>query len=392
MKKLLVLGIVFLMVMGVMITGCADEQVDPETDPVTQEPVTIVFYSTSGFDEYYNEVLIPMFEKEYAGKYEVIYARGGTGEIISKIRAQGDDVRINILTVGLDGWAAGMEAGLWEELYPRHKTAINHDRLNEMAKGYIERHDGKGVAIFVDHGGPAIAYNRDRVPNPPRTFAALKEWVEQNPGKFMYAAIPHSGPARGFYFGLIQSLGEDMHNPDALTLTWDYLKEIGETIEVYPSGTSPTFTFLFDGTVDIVAHTPTWFAGSYSRGELPPNIGLAILEDAKQLTDTHAFVIPKNLSERRKEAALTFLSFAMSAEPQAQLFARAKIPANKDAKIEHILPEYKELFNRVMEIYPQELTDGSKLVISEETSVLFPDPATMLRHYELWNEKIGAGR
>lgn len=373
---------------GTLLSGCGTSSGAGSSG--SAKPITINFYSVGGSDSYYKDVLIPMFEKATDGKYKVQYGRGGWQDVVNKIKAEGKHVDIDVVASGIDGVPAGAQAGVWEQLIPKYSKDVRYDELNDFGKAYATAFDGYGVPLMTALGGPAIAYNSDKVPNPPTTYSALKTWISQHPNQFMYATVPTSGPGRGFYFGLIQSLGENMNDPSHLTKTYSYLTDINKYISTYPSKTSDTFKQLNDGSVDIVPHLPGWFAQLYSAGQVPPNVKLAPLTGAKQVLDAQFYCMPKNLDAVHQQAALKFINFAMSAKANAQIYSIFNVPTNKNATIDMLDPKLKSVYMKGVEQLPAEFKNGDTLTIPKDDWVLFPKTDILLQNYDEWQKQIQA--
>jgi len=377
--------IITVFLIGIILSGCSSEGASGDS---SDEDTTLTIYTAAGGDEYYNDIVIPMFEEETG--YNVEYTRASPQELINKIKSQGDNKTIDIVITGLDGLPLGINAGLWEKLLPKYSDEVHADEWNEIASAYKEKFGGYGAPVTTGSGGPILVYNSEKVENPPTTYAELKDWISENPGKFTYPAVPTSGPARGFFFGLTQSLGEDFNDPASLDKTWTYLKEIGKTIDYYPSKTSDSFDLLYEGSVDIIPHTPFWFANLKAEGTVPPNIEAVALEDTKQVIDSHFYVMLKDLPEERKKAALEFMEFATSKEIQSQGYAVGFLPANGEASPDLLKEEYAETYDKYLKGVMPEFKDGDTIYVPEDNWVLFPELEATNKNYNLWEEKIQA--
>lgn len=387
MKKSYALLASLILLISTMLAGCGGNSASGENDKTT-----LTIYSVAGGDEYYNDIVIPMFNEEYGDKYNVEYGRGTPQEILNKIKAQGSNGNIDLVVTGLDGLPLGIEDGLWEELVPKYSKEVHSEEWNEIGQAYIDKFDGYGAPVTTGSGGPILMYNADNVENPPTTYAELKDWIMENPGRFTYPAVPSSGPARGFFLGLTQALGEDFNDPSSLNKTWAYLEEIDQTIDNYPTKTSDSFDALYEGTVDIVPHTPFWFADHVATNIVPPNVKAVKLEDTKQVIDSHFYVMLKDLPEERQKAALEFLEFATSKEIQSQGYVRGFLPANANATPDLLEEEYKERYDALVKSTMPEFTDGNKLAVGEDDWVLFPDLEPTNETYKLWEEKIQSNK
>jgi putative spermidine/putrescine transport system substrate-binding protein len=385
MKKFLPFLAVCILLIG-MLAGCGSSS--NTGAKATNSPVTLTIYSVAGGDDYYKDKLIPMFEKQYAGKYKVQYARGTWQDVVNKIKAEGSHVNIDVVISGVDGVPGGAKEGVWEQLYPKYKNEIHYNDLTTIGQAYVKAFNGYGVPLFVSPGGPMLMYNKDKVKNPPTTYADLKTWITANPNKFMYATVPTSGPARGFYFGLMQNLGENMTKPDAAAKTWDYLKTINKDIQNYPSNTNDTFKYLYDGTLEIVPQTPGFFAQNYAAGTVPPNVGLVMMSGAKQIMDAQSYVMPKGLPSDHKKAALDFINFAMDKKAQSQVFAHITIPTNKNATVDQLLPAYKDTYKKGVAGYPKEFIKNGAISVPDGNWILFPNTDAVNQNYQLWQKNI----
>ena len=100
---------------------------------------------------------------------------------------------------------------------------------------------GKGSAMCMVYypSGPLIEYTPEKVKTPPGSAEELLAWAKANPNKFLYARPANSGPGRTFLMGLPYILGDTApKDPEkGWDKTWAYLKELGQYIEYYPTGT-----------------------------------------------------------------------------------------------------------------------------------------------------------
>ncbi len=110
-----------------------------------------------------------------------------------------------------------------------------------------------------------------KVKTPPTTAEELLTWTKQNPNRFLYARPANSGPGRTFIMGLPYLLG-DTNPKDPATgwdKTWAYLKELGQNIEYYPTGTGATMKELGDGSRDMIVTTTGWDINPRALGIVP---------------------------------------------------------------------------------------------------------------------------
>ena len=117
--------------------------------------------------------------------------------------------------------------------------------------------ESTGITVAYYPSGPLLEYMPEKVKQPPTTAEELLAWCKANPNRFMYARPANSGPGRTFLMGLPYILGDkDPKDPEkGWDKTWAYLKQLGECIEYYPSGTGATMKELGEGSRDMIAST-----------------------------------------------------------------------------------------------------------------------------------------
>ncbi len=136
-----------------------------------------------------------------------------------------------------------------------------------------------------------FTYNPDKVPNPPKTAAELLAWAKANPGKFLYARPANSGPGRAFLQGLPFILGDpNPKDPSTWDKTWAYLKELGNYVDYYPSGTGITYKELAEGTRWIIASHLGWDMNQRILATIPPNFQAFFLDKTTWVNDSQFMV------------------------------------------------------------------------------------------------------
>ena len=159
---------------------------------------------------------------------------------------------------------------------------------------------------------------------PPKTAAELLAWAKANSGRFMYARPANSGPGRTFLMGLPYILGDKdpMDPKGGWDKTWAYLKELGETIDYYPSGTGATMKELGEGSRDMIATTTGWDINPRVLGIVPKEAKVAALDGMHWVADAHYMCVPKGVDDEKLGVLLDLMSFML--EPKSQAFAYDK--------------------------------------------------------------------
>jgi putative thiamine transport system substrate-binding protein len=173
-----------------------------------------------------------------------------------------------------------------------------------------------------------------RLPAPPRTVAALADWIRANPGRFAYPAPPD-------YLGstfLKQVLHATIAEPAALSkpldpsaapaLTaplWTWLDGVHPALwrqaRAWPQNESRLRQMMADAEIDLAfSFNPNEAASAIATGQLPDTVRAYVL-DGGTIGNAHFVAIPFNA--RAKAGALVLADFLLSPEAQA----RAEDPA-----------------------------------------------------------------
>ncbi|SES47083.1 putative spermidine/putrescine transport system substrate-binding protein [Pedococcus cremeus] len=255
----------------------------------------------------------------------VTYSKAPAPDLVGKIKAQQGAGRVDIglVLTGTDGLSAGAEQGLWEQILPKHKDRLsNMDTYQEPAAKMQELAGDYGVEVTYYPSGPLLEYMPDKVPNPPKSAEELLAYAKANPGKVEYARPANSGPGRTFLMGLPYVLGDkDPKDPiKGWDKTWAYLKELGQYINTYQTGTTATMKDLANGTVNIVATTTGWDINPRALGTVPESAKVSTLKGFHWVTDAHYAVIPKGASADQQAAVLQLVQFMLTKEQQAKAY------------------------------------------------------------------------
>ena len=81
--------------------------------------------------------------------------------------------------------------------------------------------------------------------------------------------------------------------------TWAYLKELGQYVEYYPSGTTATMKELGEGSRDMIATTTGWDINPRVLGIVPKEAKVQALKGFHWVSDAHYMVVPKGVSDEK---------------------------------------------------------------------------------------------
>lgn len=271
----------------------------------------------------------------------VTYTKATAPELVGKIKAQQDANRVDIglVLTGVDGLAAGVAQGLWIPVLPQFKDRLSGmDNYLAGAAAMQGLAQNQGVTVTYYPSGPLIEYMPGKVATPPTTAQGLLDWAKANPGKFQYARPANSGPGRTFLMGLPYLLGDkDPKDPiNGWDKTWAYLKELGQYVDYYPTGTAEVMTNLGKGITSIVASTTGWDINPRVLGTVPKDAKVGTLQGFHWVTDAHYAVIPKGADADTQSAILLLLQWMLTPQQQAKAYDKGYFypgPAIKDVPL-----------------------------------------------------------
>lgn len=177
----------------------------------------------------------------------------------------------------------------------------------------------RGTAVF-------IAYNSDKVPNPPKTEKELHAWIKANPGRFAYNDPGTGGSGNSFVITTVYNLmpPEALTSPDEKWMAqWDagfkVLKDLHPYL--YKASGKVQYPVKNQGSLDLLASGAIWMCPAWadmtldqkSRGLLPASIKLQQIDPPLTGAITQA-VIP--VMSKNAEASYKFLNFVVSVEGQ----------------------------------------------------------------------------
>jgi putative thiamine transport system substrate-binding protein len=180
-----------------------------------------------------------------------------------------------------------------------------------------------GMAQFV------LIHDTARLPEPPRSLAALARWAASAPGRFTYPAPPDFIGTTFLKHVLYATIDDPrrLERPadpgtfdtvTAATFAWldairPHLWRQGRT---YPANKEALHQLLDDGEVDLsMAFNPAEASSLILAGRLPPTVRTFLFEGGT-IGNTHFLAIPFNA--RAKEGALVAIDFLLSPEAQAR--------------------------------------------------------------------------
>lgn len=282
------------------------------------------FYSggDTNVQDLHTKQIIPAFEKATGIKVTFTFLEHGTGAqgIYDRIKAQKD--------AGKTSW----DIDLWESdtgYYTRpddlflEVTANDISNLAKIPKATLDF--VKNKAVPYRGSSVVLAYNSDKVKDPPKTFDDVLAWVKANPGKFAYNEPSTGGSGDAFVISTLYKFSEyqkyvtqpfSAANEKEWTPAFEALKALGASLygpAIYPKGNAGTLDLLNRGEIWMA---PVWSdqaTQALSGGTLPKSIKLTQINPA--FNGGAAYIgITKNATH--KQAAAAYLNFLL--EPAQQ--------------------------------------------------------------------------
>ena len=247
-------------------------------------------------------------------------------EVPAKLKAQqnANRVDIDLVIIGPDNMSPGIEQRMLMPLLPQFETQLPDLEQILLTPAWHMQQLTKGYGVIVSYypSGPLLEYMPDKLAQPPKTADELLAYTKQNPNRFTYARPTNSGPARTFLMGLPYILGDKAPKDpkDGWDRTWSYLKELGDSIDYYPSGTAASMTELGEGTRDIITTTTGWDINPRALGIVPKSAQVTTLKGFRWVTDAHYFSVPAGLDPSRLPVLLHLISFMLTKPSQAFMY------------------------------------------------------------------------
>lgn len=170
----------------------------------------------------------------------------------------------------------------------------------------------------------AIAYNPALLEQPPESYAALADWVEENPDQFGYNGITGGMAGVGFVFGWMYAftdMADTLQNgpweegaSERWTTALDQLRTFNQHVTLTP-GNAGTMDAMNRGEI---AMGPVWMDMYYTwmaDGRLNPDFRLLLLEPGMPGQPMY-YAIPERAEHA--ELAAEFIALATSPEVQAE--------------------------------------------------------------------------
>lgn len=380
------------LVAGVVAALAAPVAAKAELPAMPKSPQVITIVDAAG-NLALTQKAIENYRKEHPNAVSrFVFTKAPSPELPGKIKAQqaAGRVDIDLILVGPDGLAAGIEQKIWEQVIPQYSEKFPNLEQNYLpgAAAMQKAFDGYGVVVTYYPSGPLLEYAPDRVKNPPKSAEELLAYCKANPGKFIYARPANSGPGRTFLMGLPYLLGDkDPKDPiKGWDKTWAYLKELNSCIEYYPSGTTPTMKELGEGTRDMVATTTGWDINPRVLGIVPKQVEVTSLKGFHWVVDAHYMVVPKGVPKEKMAVILDLMAHMLTPLQQAYAYDEGYFypgPAIKNVPLSMAPVESQDAIKNFGRPEYEQMIAGNPWELPLDADKL-------VAAFRKWDEEIGA--
>lgn len=353
------------------------------------QPITISILDNGG-DYASTGVIIENYKKANPDKVkEIKLQRGPAPETPAKIKAQQDAGRadINLILTGQDAGSVLAANKQLIELFPKYDKMFPKDELKEEAKILQDEGGGFLIPTVVNAGGPVFVYNPKRVPNPPKTAAELLAWAKANPKRFLYARPANSGPGRSIMCGLPFILGDKapMDPEKGWDKAWAYMKELGQSMEYYPTGTLFTLREFAQEQRWMIAGIMEWDMKPRAEGVIPPESKITILENTTFIIDGHYWGIPKGVPQNEVDVLLDMMKFMRRVDQQVLTYKAFIGPTIKAATLDKAPEDIRKYVGEFWRPEYDQVGPGKKYKMASQL------PFKELTYaMDRWDREIGA--
>jgi putative spermidine/putrescine transport system substrate-binding protein len=323
----------------------------------------------------------------------ITFNKATAPELPGKIQAEqaANRLDIDLVLSGTDALSAGISQNLWTKLVPDHSDVLpDLDSIYlEPAKNMQALSQGFGVVVTYYPSGPLIEYMPDQVADAdvPKTAQGLLDWAKANPQKLIYARPANSGPGRTFMMGLPYLLGDaNPKDPEkGWDKTWAYLKELGQYIEYYPTGTGAVMKELGEGTRSMTVTTTGWDINPRVLGTVPAEAKVGKLDGFHWVSDAHYMIVPKGVSDDKLAVLLDMMKYLLSPAAQAFTYDAGYFypgPAIKDVPLSMAPQESQDAINQFGRPEYADWIANNPI----ETPL---QPADLVKAFDIWDKQVG---
>jgi putative spermidine/putrescine transport system substrate-binding protein len=354
-----------------------------------QQPITISIIDNGG-DLASTGVIIENYKKAFPNKVkEIKIQRGPAPETPAKIKAQQDAGRadINLVLTGQDAGSVLAANKQLIQLFPTYDKMFPKDELKEEAKILQDAGAGYLMPTVVNAGGPVFIYNPAKVQKPPKTAGELLAWAKANPKRFLYARPANSGPGRSIMCGLPFILGDKgpMDPEKGWDKAWAYMKELGKSMEYYPTGTLFTLREFAQEQRWMISGILEWDMKPRAEGVIPPESKITVLDNTTFIIDGHYWGIPKGVPQNEVEVLLDLMKFMRRVDQQVLTYKAFIGPSIKAATLDKAPADIRDYVKEFWRPEYDQIGPGKKYKMASQL-----DFKELTYAMDRWDREVGA--
>ena len=332
-KKYLVSLVVLSMALMTFATAQADDSAWQETVRAARGQ-TVDWYMWGGSPPV-NGLVNGLFAKELKEKYDISLRQvpvKDIAEVVSKLVVEKEAGKtsggsVDLMWINGENFRTCKGQGL---LYGPFADRLPNQALVDGKKASIANDFGTPVEGMESPWGSAqvvMIYDSARTPEPPRTLAALLEWIRSHPGRFTYPAPPdftgsafirhlfyHAGRPAAHWQGPYTATELDQAAQATYRLHNDLKPYLWRQGSTYPDSPVRLDSLFADGEIDF---TFSYQQSAASRGiidGLMPSTTRSYVFSEGTIANTHFVAIPFNATDTA--AAMVVANYLLSAEAQ----------------------------------------------------------------------------
>jgi ABC-type uncharacterized transport system YnjBCD substrate-binding protein len=236
----------------------------------------------------------------------------------------------DLMSIGQKGWLTSI-------LPDYAKMLPNLGNVNKPGLNSFTTAESKTFAISVYQPTISFFYNKEKVPNPPKSIKELGEWAKANPQRFTYED-PRSSSGIGsgamFLLSVMKAFG-DPDKPETYAKGLEFLKTLQPSLYPQPTESTQMLDLMKRGDIWLMAF---WndFGLAAARDQNISFMHNYFPEEGSPVRNT-PLVVPRSAAHRL--AGLLFVNYALAGSVQKELaLITQQIPASTDPNVWKDLP------------------------------------------------------
>ena len=170
--------------------------------------------------------------------------------------------------------------------------------------------------------------------------------------------------------------------------TWAYLKDIGQYINNYPTGTGQVISNMADESWGLIPTTTGWDINPRALDQEPNTIEAAPFDKFTWVTDAHYAVVPKGQSADKLSAILLLLQDMLTPETNAMAYDAGYFypgPSIKGATLDKAPQASQDIIKKFGRDWYDDLIESAP-----KATPLTPD--LLVKAFDIWDREVGAGK